>query len=213
MWRLLAWGLALCFLIGAITFVVVGLAVAAPPAKTAAQAFRAEQCTPQPCWRGVRIGQTSRQQAARTLNAGYEYKAEGHPHCWGEIDTPCWYYSVRGWGGDNPITEIEIQPAAGQFLMQDALLAFGSPLTAQLCLINGPSAGNVDSSVPRPLMIGYFTFSGGVRLVAINRQAPLSQRLSPLMEVHRLYYQPSGYEIYTPRWHGFALQRVLGCSR
>ena len=172
--------------------------------------FADEQCSPQPCWRGIRPGETSLAQTRAILKdsavADDEYRI-----CY-QIDG-CWSFSIRSWSADpaSPLGMLTIQPAKDSFLLWQAVKQFGDPLTSILCLITAPSNGDIGTEVKRPLMVAYLTFKGNIKVVAYNPRDPMLRRIDPMMDVYRFYYQ-SGYDIFTPRWKGFSQQQRLGCN-
>ncbi len=186
------------------------------PASSAASYFQAEQCSPQPCWRGIQPGKTSLAQAESILNEKIERGSDipDHRLCWPDAAIPCWNYYVRSWSADpaDPIGLIAIQPARGAFKLADALKLYGDPLTSTLCWINSPGAGDLAEDIARPITVAYLTFRGNIKIVAFNPERPLALRIDMEMAVYRVYYQV-GYDIFTPRWQGFSGQRSLGCDR
>lgn len=189
-----------------------GESAARPPALGA---FEREQCLPSPCWRGVRPGRTTIRQAEAIFNEQF-FRVSGNTDrqvCWsGEV---CWYYVVRPWVSSAPdvsVGEIVVRPAPGDLKLGDAVRLFGSPLTAQLCWIPGSTSGDVDPGVPRPLLVAYLTFKGGIKVVAFNPNDPMLPRYVPEMIVHKIYYQ-AGYDIFRPPWPGFVSRVRLGCGR
>jgi hypothetical protein len=182
---------------------------------SAASLFESELCTPRPCWRGFRPGATTFRQIESSLNVKLSHTADSPNYqlCWLGSSLPCWGVNVRSWSSDpnDPIGMIVFEPARGSFLLGDAVRIFGDPLTSNLCFIAAPSSGDVPSYVSRPVLVAYLTLRGSIKIVAYHSQKPLVQRMDPDMTVYRIYFQ-DGYDIYAPRWHGFARQR-LGCNR
>jgi hypothetical protein len=173
-------------------------------------AFTAHQCLPRPCWNDIRPGQTTPSDVSARF-AGVVARRLGALDgelCW--PDNPCWHYTVRSW--NQAVGEIMVEAAPGSLRLGDTVRVLGTPLTAQLCYIAGATGGGVGANAPRPLMVAYITFQGSVRVVAYHTQRPLARRIAPDMMVYRLYYQ-DGYDIYRPRWRGFAQQGRLGCGR
>jgi hypothetical protein len=177
--------------------------------------FENEQCSPRPCWRGFRPGVTTFRQVESSLNLKLSRTANAPNYqlCWLGASTPCWGVNIRSWSNDpnDPIGMIVFEPPRGSFRLGDAVRIFGNPLTSNLCHIAAPNSGDVPLDVPRPLLVAYITLRGSIKIVAYHSEKPLLQRLDPEMTVYRIYFQ-DGYDIYAPRWHGFARQR-LGCSR
>jgi hypothetical protein len=106
---------------------------------------------------------------------------------------------------------VVFEPAHGSLRLGDAVRIFGDPLTSNLCFIAARGSGDVPADAPHPLMVAYLTFRGSTKIVAYHAQQPLVPRVDPEMTVYRIYFQ-NGYDIYTPRWQGFANQK-LGCNR
>ncbi|MEP7285357.1 MAG: hypothetical protein ABI947_06285 [Chloroflexota bacterium] len=181
---------------------------------TPVQKFLAEQCDPHPCWRDIRPGTTSLAQAEQILHTLPVAQPDTYRVCWEKDPASCWNLTITTstfQAPDDPIGRMTFQPPLGTFRLGDAVSKFGDPISSIMCYINTPTNGDIGPEIQRPLMIGYVSFKGGVKVVAYNPDDPLSRRMDLNMSVYWLYLQPS-YDIYAPPWYGFAVQKKLGCN-
>jgi|SRR5450432_2613397 len=181
--------------------------------QTAVQNFLAEQCDPRPCWRDIEPGKTDLAQA-QTLLKTVPGNSDNYQLCWGSAASSCWHMDLVSSGVEepqDPVDKMIFQPAPGSFHLVDAVVKFGDPISAMLCYITTPSNGDIGPEIPRPLMIGYISFKGGIKAVVYNPSDLTARRMDMNMSVYRLYIQ-NGYDINVPAWHGFTYQPKLGCN-
>jgi hypothetical protein len=176
--------------------------------------FSAEQCDPDPCWHGIQPGKTGLAQAEAILEAMPGSTAEKFQFCWDGTNTGCWRLDTTSWSAQNPqapLGMMTFQPPPDAFHLVDAVKLFGDPISSMMCWITTPTNGDIGTEIPRPLMVSYISFKGGIKVVAYNPHDPASRRMDMAMSIYRMYLQP-GYDIYTPRWKGFSEQQRLGCN-
>jgi hypothetical protein len=192
------------------------LGSAKEPSISAMAKFAAEQCDPQPCWHGIQPGKTSAAQAEALLAAlpgSTPDKLQFCPDA-DSADTSCWRVDVMSWSQLDPTSPVGMmvfQPPADAFHLVDAVRLFGDPINSMMCYISTPSSGDIGPEIPRPLMISYVAFKGGIKVVAYNPHGLLSRRVDMSMSIYRMYLQPA-YDVYSPRWNGFSQQTRLGCN-
>ncbi len=178
--------------------------------------FQANQCSPQPCWHGIRPGQTTLSEAQDILDSDstISFDAGSEQWCWHADSGTCWDVTLRSWNrdGDKPLGVVAIHPAANALKLGDTLTLFGEPLTSNLCWIAGIRDGDIPDTIARPLAAAYLTFKGNLKVIAYNPQRPAVRQLDPNMIVLTIYYQ-AGYDIYTPHWQGFTSPARWGCNR
>jgi hypothetical protein len=124
----------------------------------------------------------------------------------------CWSLSVTSYSANSqdPVGQLAFQPSPGAFVLGDAIRMYGSPISSQLCYLSTPTNGDLGPEIQRPVMVGYLTFRGNIKVITYAPKAPLQQRFDPAMNIYHLYYQV-GYDIFSPRWRGFSQQK-LGCA-
>jgi hypothetical protein len=178
--------------------------------------FQADQCSPQPCWHGIRPGQTTLKDAQAIMrndpNINFDPMTE--QWCWRGGDGGCWDVTLRSWSSysDKLLNVIAVHPSENTLSLGDTVTLFGEPLTSNLCWIAGIRDGDIPDTIARPLAAAYLTFKGNLKVVAYNPQHPAVRQLDPNMIVLTIYYQ-AGYDIYTPRWQGFTSPARWGCNR
>lgn len=176
--------------------------------------FSAEQCDPKPCWHGIQPGKTALAQAEALLKTMPGSSPDNFQFCWDGTANGCWHLNMMTWNAQDPqapIGMMTFQPPPDSFHLVDAVKLFGDPINSMLCWITTPSSGDMGPEIPRPLMIAYVAFKGGIKVVAYNPHDLASRRMDMSMSIYRMYLQPS-YDIYTPRWNGFSQQKRLGCN-
>ena len=213
MFRVFAVTAAIVILMGLLLFGARTTGSAATPGTIASQ-FMAEQCSPQPCWRGIQPGKTPMDQTRTLLKADNSNPLNDYKLCWpGQTNADsCWHLSVTSNNPpDGPADELLFDVPPDALRLGDLMAIYGPPLSSQLCYISTPSNGDVDDSISRPLMIAYLTFRGGIKVTAYNSRLLLDSRIEASMSVARLKLQ-SASDINNPAWHGFSAQKKLGCS-
>ncbi|HLY27770.1 MAG TPA: hypothetical protein VKQ72_15600 [Aggregatilineales bacterium] len=186
----------------------------AATADTAANRFIAEQCSPQPCWRSIQPGKTPIDQTRNTLKADSSNPLSDYKLCWSGVADPanCWHLSVSSNNPpDGPADVLLFDVPQDALHLGDVMAIYGPPMSSQLCYISTPTNGDVDDNVPRPLMIAYLTFKGGIKVTAYSPHSLLNSRIEPRMSVARLKLQSTS-DINNPAWHGFSEQKKLGCN-
>src|SRR4051812_24334043 len=187
---------------------------AVEPAPSLIEKFSAEQCDPKPCWHGIQPGKTTLTQAEALLSTLPGSSKDNFRFCWDDTAAGCWQLNVTTWSvldPHSPVGMLTFQPPADSFHLVDAVKLYGDPINSMLCWITAPTNGDIGPEIPRPLMIAYVAFKGGVKVVAYNPHDLASRRMDMEMSIYRMYLQPS-YDIYTPRWNGFSQQKRLGCN-
>jgi hypothetical protein len=187
------------------------------PEPTTLALFKAETCSPQPCWHTIQPGKTTLTNANALLQALPGSTADKFQFCANGSSgdsTGCWRIDTFGSSAidaNAPLAKITFQPPADAFRLVDAVKLFGDPINSMLCYIISPSSGDIGLEIPRPLMVAYIAFKGGIRVVAYNPHDLKSRRLDMSMSVYRLSMQPA-YDVFSPRWNGFSQQKRLGCN-
>lgn len=177
--------------------------------------FTPDGCVPHPCWLGLQPGQTPLQTAATTLNGvGKAIGFDAYELC-RPTEAGCWYANIYGASGardTDTLREIRLVAPTGAVRLGDLLLRYGPPTSAMLCWLTTPSNGDVNLRISRPLVVGYVTFSGHVRVNVYHAVSPKRRRFNPHMLVDRLYFRV-GPALSVPRWQGFRTHSTLGCGR
>jgi hypothetical protein len=173
--------------------------------------FRATLCESQPCWNGIRPGKTQFDEALAMLDSKEDLIRSAGQYEWCPRSDQCWQFKVGAWNREK-VGFIYIQPPQDTLALGDVVLALGQPVASTLCWIAGSANGNVPSSLPRPVMIGYIAFEGNIRVATYNSYQPMLNRFSPEMSIIWLEYQPVDVGK-TPPWQGFVAPARLGCSR
>ncbi len=172
----------------------VGSSMESPSGKT----LDGYQCLPEPCWHGIRPGQTSMAEAETILsqdeNFGMDRLAlSPSERCWYRANGPLWRvclgpqqhipgivgYVVLKFGGPGLATERAP-------LLGNALLLFGPPRSATLCWYS--FAGPVTN--PARSMIADFDFGSGINAEVYELRRPAVVRLDPAMPLFLLSYVP-----------------------
>jgi hypothetical protein len=208
---LLRWSAALAFVIGLSLFAV--RVVGGRNRSPAALMSDAGQCT-QPCWLGIRPGQTTLDQAqaifaaSGTLSASPATPNFDNERCWylqsSLLPPPAWRVcTVYRYIGSHTISLIRLSPPQGTFRLGDAVALFGSPTASTLCMWNT----RIDN-MPSQVLRARIYFKDYVEVWAYNLRQPLALVYDPNMMVYSVnfnypsedpFYQPD-----TPRWRGFA---------
>jgi hypothetical protein len=189
-------GLAGCVLLGRILYV---------------PGFLASGNCQQPCWQGVRPGETEPDVALTLLWENNLIAPEGiwpgymSRFCWASSDAFPWEGCLNQKGLASrrfPIETIDLRPHGLMF--GDVIGVFGTPLAAFTCQV---VAGSVSSLTARAMTADYFYFPNNiiVRAYAVRNQ-PLAA--TPNLLVYRITYYPEGqttWKAYSfPGWHGFS---------
>lgn len=128
----------------------------------------------------------------------------------------CWevHADTYGRAEDDLIGRVALTVPTGALTLGDLVARYGQPTTSQLCVIIGSINGNLPSIVPRPAMAAYFTFKGGLRVVAYNLHQPMSRRYDLRMEIFQIYFE-NAPDITVPsrQWKGFTSVIRDGCNR
>jgi hypothetical protein len=206
--RLLTWTLILVIL-G--TLMLVGVRAVGAQRWPLAFAMLDPEACEQPCWRGIRPGKTTLDEAEQLLRAGRDARIQRKPGSleWTTATTPPWQGSAFRWStfSIGSINYITLLPPPGTLQLGDAITIFGDPIVANLCWRTGNAA---------PLKLPYLGarvhFRGNVAVLAYNPDNPTELRYDPKMVVLSLMYSyPAAeppYAFDTPSWRGFARTRA-----
>ncbi len=166
----------------------------------------------EPCWHGIRPGETSLREVADILRSDYVTRGDfTYELCWALwADMPgqgCVRKSNPEPGG--PIDQIELDLPDDALPLGYVIAKFGEPLSARLCV----SPNKVGTS----LVTAYLYFRGNVEVMAHDPLYPDRLRLDANMSVTQVRYYPYDESWYSPgasNWQVFTWQptRKYGCS-
>jgi hypothetical protein len=171
----------------------------------------------QPCWQGIRPGQTTLRNAQAQLKANslspyqttfqsLEFVAgnDNFRLCWETPARPTWQGCATNLPRpDEPMDLIKflrIRYRKDVLRLGEAIAVFGRPISAMQCW---ESANRWVNAPAQPFVATFVAFSGQVQLVAFDRARLDGRRLDPAMTVLEVWYDTSG--IVTPNmpWRGF----------
>jgi hypothetical protein len=166
-------------------------------------------CTSQPCWHGIRPGQTGLSTARSIIQNDMSLhiiEDTDFHFCWTKPPDPyqagCIYASSR----NGAVTEIDLYSNDKKLRLGDMLFLFGEPIGATLCI--------GDSAAPPIPLVKELIFQGSIRVRAFeNSQLRAIRRLDITLPVIQIYYGSNDVEIphYRP-WKGFTwLDKVNDC--
>jgi len=198
--RLIVFVTVSILLITVIIMAVRGMGQWLAPGSAASTIVTTEDC-PQPCWRGIRPGQTTISEATALLKANRPFIESVYAARQGK-DVPtldeaiCWTIAVsprwQGCAGHGvleagPVTQVELSPPSGSFTLGEAIILFGDPVAVQMC---------------RRFTSVYF--SDDVEVIVTTGQAPYLDPRQSVFLVRFLYPNvepPFRFDI--PAWRGF----------
>ncbi len=183
----------------------------APPGL--AQQILADNNCPEPCWRGIRPGQSNLAQSQALLMAAGPLIEPIPVGTNGDLPGPephlCWTINVNpGWGGclardvtaDGPVNWLELAvPAQANFTLGNAIMIFGRPQTAVLCPQSFYAAVYFPNNVEVATRIDSLTnsFSPSMSIFLVRFNAPAAE---------------PPYRFDVPAWRGFSSWRqVIDC--
>jgi hypothetical protein len=167
------------------------------------------QCE-QPCWHGIRPGETTLAEAEAALREGNIVSIYS-PHSamilrWAIRSDPPWRGSAFRFNAeraDDTITFVELNPPLAAMRLGDAIAIFGEPLISTLCW----RFDSVPGDVAQPFLAAHLYFQGNVEVLAYNPVDPRGKRYTPDMAIWQVIYDyPSiepPYRFDAPRWRGF----------
>lgn len=167
------------------------------------------QCE-QPCWQGIRPGQTTLAEAETALRES-SVATVYSPHSalilrWATRSDPAWRGSAFRFNAnraDDSITFVELNPPQAAMYLGDAIAIFGEPLVSTLCW----RFDTVPGSAARPFLAAHLYFRSNVEVLAYNPVDPREKRYTPGMAIWQVIYDyPSiepPYRFDAPRWRGF----------
>ena len=189
------------------------------PTADGAALFDPAGCAGTICWHGITPWRTTVAQFNMIMSDSAEpiqpasianlyYRLCHMQQCW-EV-----HADTYGKAESDPIGRVALTVPTGALKLGDLVARYGQPTTSQLCVIIGSINGNLPSIVPRPAMAAYFTFRGGIRVVAYNLHEPMSRRYDLRMEIYQVYFENTP-DITVPSrpWKGFTHVIRDGCSR
>ncbi len=183
------------------------------PGRSALDTYR---CLPDPCWHGIRPGQTAMAEAEAILAHDESFSPDrlalpASERCWYQRKGPLWRvclgpqqrvpgtivgYIILKFGGPGLATESA--PPLG-----NALLLFGPPRSATLCWYSFA----VPVTNPARSMIADFDFGNGVDAEVYELRRPTVVRLDPAMPLFLVsYVPPENGQHGAARWRGFTSQ-------
>jgi hypothetical protein len=212
--RLLVRTTAICLMFATLLVVVrvIGGLTVRPPG---ARVLEAYQCSPAPCWHGIRPGETTVVQAESILRGDRTFATEWQHEpsslfCWRSPSDPTWKgcmpFSSQPFPED-AVGVVGIWPSELSLRLGDAFLLFGDPVSSELCWSLNPP-GNV----PGPLVTVYLHFKNNITAAAYNAVLPKLPRFDPNMTVFRVSYVRDGTPTSAFPWRGFTEPPTLGCG-
>jgi hypothetical protein len=182
---------------------------AAPPA---AVAILDPGACPQPCWHGIRPGETTFRQAQVLLEANHDQIVLPANavvrNLMSFTQSAGWSGWIERWPGesqplsniDAPIQYIRLQPPPNTLQLGDALLLFGEPLASDLC----PSWPVYPPRVGFRTYMGSVFFQSNIDVTVVSGES----RFDPHTPVTSItYFYPADeppYRFDMPPWRGFA---------
>jgi hypothetical protein len=186
----------------------------------AAEILAVDNC-PQPCWNGIRPGQTSIVEARALLKERSDVTFPDPP----TRSTPFLDFRLNiepSWSGlayrwsttplTGPLNYVELKPPPGALLLGEAIQLFGEPVAATLCL----DYVRINATKNPPFMNAHLHFRNNIEVKAYHPLVPRVQRYDPQMVVWLVRYNYPGleppYRFDVPRWGGFGAYRSdQGC--
>lgn len=218
MGRLLRWGILIwvAVMLSVTATLFIGRAAARP-----ADAVLESGCET-PCWGGIVPGQTTFEEIETLIptrgpflrfpiySVITRFRTVDRELCWDIRATRVWKgCAQRETRQDSgPITHIQLNPPAGALTLGDAVIHYGRPVGAFVCV---RFSGRV-----RLHLTADVYFPGNVQVRVYNPPAQRQLRIGPEMVVslvryHRLTDTPP-YRFDLPTWRGFqGLQNNIGC--
>lgn len=202
----------------ATSVLIVGVkAVGSSTVPTPLALFVSDPCRARLCWNGIHIGETTVAEATAILNrAARRINSIGGYRMCPSDGAACWDISIEVYGRaqTDPVRHLALTLPGNAIILGDLLQLYGTPTTAQMCPILGNDNGNLPSVMSRPMVAAYFTFRGGIRVVAFNTQQPMSRHYEPTMAVYKIYFESTpDIFVASRQWAGFAHSRRDGCNR
>jgi hypothetical protein len=164
----------------------------------------------QPCWHGIRPGETSFQQATTILQADSSYNLSltaGKSLCWLSLKSTSWYGCTEGHG--ETVQDVELSLPDGMLRLGDAIALFGMPIAARLCWFD---------SYSQDYVVARLRFEGSIEIEAFDPENPVEWRFAPEMTIIQVYYL-SAESPRLPingkqhlRWRGFTNTTQRGCG-
>ncbi len=203
-----------CVLTMALALPVVGVRLigAIPEPPIGVSLLESGSCA-QPCWHGIRPGETSLREVADILRGdGYTIR-EDFPYelCWDLwADLPghgCVRKSNPEPGG--PMDQVELDLPDDALPLGYMITKLGEPLSARLCVSQNKAGATV--------VTAYLYFPGNVEVMAHDPVYPDRLRLDATMSVTQVIFYPYDESWYSPgagNWQVFTWQptRKNGCS-
>jgi hypothetical protein len=166
-------------------------------------------CTSQPCWYGIRPGQTTLSVARSIVQRDEALNIidDTDLHfCWTKPPDPyqagCIFASLK----NGPVTEIDLYSNDKKLRLGDMLFLFGEPIGATLCI--------GDSAAPPIPLVKDLVFRGNIRVRAFDdSQLREMRRLDITLPVIQIRYWRNDVEFpYHRPWKGFTwLDKVNDC--
>ena len=199
-----------------VTVRVVGGLMPTPTVTTIA----AGQCD-QPCWNGIRPGETTIAQASELFSANPMLSANpgsaqfDNERCWDMAATSplsAWRACTVYWyASDNKISLLRLTPPQGKFQLGDVLALFGDPLASTLCWWDARLP-----NMPSQFLRARLYFKNNIEVWAYSLRQPTSFLFDPGMVVYTVNYHYTQADLPflpdAPLWHGFKrYARQVGC--
>lgn len=176
------------------------------------------QCE-QPCWNGIRPGQTTIDQVQAIFRADPALAASpgvaqfDNERCWNMASGspfPLWRVCTVFWyAADHTISLVRLTPPQEAFQLGDAIALFGPPVASTLCwwYTRLPN-------MPGQVLRARVYFRDNIEVWAYSQRQPMSFLLDPTMAVYLVNYSDhrSPFRSDMPTWRGFKrYYQQLGC--
>lgn len=173
----------------------------------------------QPCWHGIRLGETLPDMALRLLYADHltspniAWPENINRFCWASSDKLLWEGCFNQKGSPrSPISSIDLRPHNNILTLKEVIGFLGSPLAAYSCTV---FPGSVSSMTARAGTAKYFYFENDVVVRAYDAHFTFA----PVSETTLVYWITWYSELQTvfsltklPRWQGFlSLTKLNQC--
>jgi hypothetical protein len=189
--RLLILSLAIAILMAGL---MVGVRMAGGLTRTAAaEVLDVAQCD-QPCWQGIRLGETTIDQVTDQFKANNLLRLNtisskfDNERCWNSTlnnQTQAWEACAVFWyGSGRRIYLIRLNPPQGALTLGDAVAVFGHPTAVKLCWWDGKIP-----NMPTYFVRARIAFANGIEVWAYNLRRPLAEQINPQMLIYTVRYQ------------------------
>lgn len=194
-------------LIAVLGLLLVGIRIASNGNPSPAAAlFEAWACSPQPCWHGLRPGETTFNQAQALLAADATLiSAMDHSSatlCWkmrAAVQTICVGQVRETLNSPIEYLFMELNRDQAALRLGEAIRLYGPPIGARLCWWRS----GLDFNHPTPALVADVYFANGVYVAAYNPQQPTQWQFDPDMTVFAMSFAAGREYRSIPAWRGF----------